>query len=896
MGATASFGLWVEALEQHLRPRSEKDIRSVCGGYLDDLAVLLRTVAAVRGSVPDGEPPRARLLEGLAVVVRNLTAASPVVLFLDDVHLADASSWECLAYMARTLPDAPLFVLASARPVELGEQRLAVDVLLALEQDGLMERLPIEPLEVDDLRQLADGVVPDRSVPESLVAWLYERSRGNPLFAIGLLHALLEEGADLDRPELRSLPESLAERVMSRLTRFDEPSLATLEMLAMLGHPVELRDLVSLAGRPYDRLAVILERLVRGRLVTEEARDHELVYQIAHPLIQETIYRGIGGARRSALHRLVGRALLEAGRLGEATPHFALSAEPGDDEAIRALQAAMRQAEGRESHLEAMAILEALAGVIPSGDPRWVGVLDAMSVQPSWVVDHRGGVHAVAGIRALREIETLLERSGEPSSLAAVKFRLGVWAGWSTGDVAEAARKVGEARDLFSAAGETERALLARHEFAFLRGMRGDVAGWASEEREVAAAARAGGMPFVEIQALGGLGIASYFAGVIQEAEQALTRSLALAVEHGAIYRVSWNRAHLAEVVAFDGRVDEARELIQVAMDEDADYRSGILPSWAVGVRWLAGDLAEAMRIADEIVEGNRRGLDSRHLFAMSYAAAAAVEAGALSQARRYVEAFRRVPIGESWFGVEALPAWAEGVLEVREGSRGGLDVMAGAARRLTDRGCVPYAAFAWVDVAELAGRHGAAGLASETSSVLDELCALHPHPMVAALAGLARGYAAVDGLSPPPPPAELRRAASAFATAGWRLFEGRALAVLGRLLVLDAVAQLTEAARAFETCGATARHDDVLHALAGLGTRGRRAAAAVAGPESLTRRERDVVLLAVEGLTAKEIGERLFIGERTVETHLANAYAKLGVSSKLELVRRASELGVTAD
>jgi len=57
-----------------------------------------------------------------------------------------------------------------------------------------------------------------------------------------------------------------------------------------------------------------------------------------------------------------------------------------------------------------------------------------------------------------------------------------------------------------------------------------------------------------------------------------------------------------------------------------------------------------------------------------------------------------------------------------------------------------------------------------------------------------------------------------------------------------------------------------------------------LAGP--LTRRERDVVVLAVQGFTAREIGAHLFIGDRTVETHLGNAYGKLGVRSKMELVR----------
>jgi DNA-binding NarL/FixJ family response regulator len=70
------------------------------------------------------------------------------------------------------------------------------------------------------------------------------------------------------------------------------------------------------------------------------------------------------------------------------------------------------------------------------------------------------------------------------------------------------------------------------------------------------------------------------------------------------------------------------------------------------------------------------------------------------------------------------------------------------------------------------------------------------------------------------------------------------------------------------------------------LGKPGRRAAAAALGAESLTDREHEVVVLAVEGLTAKAIGERLHISERTVETHLAHAYAKLGVRSRWELAR----------
>jgi len=60
----------------------------------------------------------------------------------------------------------------------------------------------------------------------------------------------------------------------------------------------------------------------------------------------------------------------------------------------------------------------------------------------------------------------------------------------------------------------------------------------------------------------------------------------------------------------------------------------------------------------------------------------------------------------------------------------------------------------------------------------------------------------------------------------------------------------------------------------------------------SLTARELDVARLGAEGCSAAEIGVRLHIGERTVETHLANTYSKLGIHSRLQLIRMASKLG----
>jgi pimeloyl-ACP methyl ester carboxylesterase/DNA-binding CsgD family transcriptional regulator len=92
---------------------------------------------------------------------------------------------------------------------------------------------------------------------------------------------------------------------------------------------------------------------------------------------------------------------------------------------------------------------------------------------------------------------------------------------------------------------------------------------------------------------------------------------------------------------------------------------------------------------------------------------------------------------------------------------------------------------------------------------------------------------------------------------------------------------------------------DEILDAIEAFitGTLARpRTARYAAGAQALSRREREIVTLTLAGETAPAIARALFLSERTVESHVARAYAKLGVHSKLELTRRAAEFGLATD
>jgi DNA-binding CsgD family transcriptional regulator len=90
---------------------------------------------------------------------------------------------------------------------------------------------------------------------------------------------------------------------------------------------------------------------------------------------------------------------------------------------------------------------------------------------------------------------------------------------------------------------------------------------------------------------------------------------------------------------------------------------------------------------------------------------------------------------------------------------------------------------------------------------------------------------------------------------------------------------------------GATWRRDRVLARLKRLGRSGRRAAEATLGARAITSRELEVARLAARRLSAAEIAAQLCISRRTVETHLASVYTKVGINSRGELADRLAEL-----
>ena len=817
---------------------------------------------------------------------------------LDDMQLADASSWEALHYLSRNLSGTPMLVILAARPGELFEQPPAAEVVPSLEQDGQLRRLTVHPVGRSALAELSQAVL-QVPPPEALVAWLTDRSRGNPLFALGLLEALIDEGGDLAAPHLSRLPEALSDRVAGRLQRLGEADVATVEALAVVARPVELAELGRLCGQPPEQLPGIVHRLIHFGLVQADQRGVQVSYELAHPLLQEVVYGRIGPPRQRLLHRLIARSLLAAGRLGEAAPHFARSAEAGDTEAIDALRDALRQTEERRAQLEGLAILTTLVELLPPEDERWLQVIDAISSRADWWIDRRVEVGGERAMRAMRRVDSMLERSPDLARRATIKYRLARFLAWGAGEMEESAQLCERARDLFEQAGDRRSMLVVAGELAYIHSMRGDWETLDAEVDWVIKEAEAAGERGLAIGALAASGRTSLWRGRFSEAEATFEGLAAVAREGGNVDHLTFGLGSLVLTWAFAGRILDTGPPLQEAKSLTDAWRDSMFVAWEVGVRWLAGDFGGALAGADELLASHPQGISRRRAIALIFAGLAATEADQMARARSYLD---RATVAYSERGWQFYPHFlehAELVLAAREGGLHDVTALQQSAWALCK---VPFlAALALSEVAEIAARMGgAAGRATarEAAARLESVA------QQAELGALYRGLAALawsaSHLTVGDAQPALERADHAvrlLSPLGYRGFLGRALLLLGRAAARSdsgrALNAFEEAAGTFEACGAVWRREQALAAMRALGSQGKKRAVARSGPQGLTRREMDVARLAAQGHSAREIAGQLFVGERTVEGHLASIYAKLGVGSKLELMRRAAELGL---
>lgn len=847
-------------------------LADLLGLVLDDVAAKLPDAqrTALESALTGGRGENSLGRDGLALrlavlsVLRALAADGPVLVVADDLQWLDPASAELLGFAARRLGDTPVRLLCAVR-TEGTEGQEYDRYLNASPPDTLAVRLgPLTRDQVADLL-LQRGYT---GLPRSTVRDIHTTSAGNPLFALELGRALAESATPPRPGEPLPVPTSLRALVLNRLDLLPAEARRTLLVASAGARPT--LALLHAAGRG-DAEAETGRAAALGLLATEPEGP---AVRFAHPLISAALYAEAPAPERRAAHAALSTA---AGDPIERARHLALSATGTDPDVAARLSeaAALARDRGAPSVAASLGLLAARhtpPDSTPGPDNRRLraaedaitaGELDlardvardvlTRATVPADRVRAWTVVIDTAG-QAITEVDAafpqaLADAGDDPGLLAQVHYQLAWRALIVAGDVAKARAEGAHSAELAARAGDRRTELMALS----FQAQAETLTGHPNAPETIRRALQEPQDPWVACHHNGAR--SARFRWLIMsdrlpEARTTITALLGEVRRRGSVESEVHFLRGLAETELRSGHcgraLDLAGEGLRLARDSGiGEVASAMLTSLAEA---SGGDVERALMLAREAAENADRDGDqmylSRALGALGYARLVA------GDAQGAVRSLRRTRELEAGLGITdpARGRWHGDLAEAL--------VLAGE----------PAEAQSLIDVTRV---HA---LRLSRESVLAAL------DRAEALARAARGD--VDSAA-----VRLTAVRDRFARLGYGLEEARTAFALASLRP-ERPGAYDAAARLFRRCRALPWLARVEAAEA---ARPVRPALTPAVLEGLAAMERQVAGLVMEGATNREIAARLFISVKTVEATLTRVYRKLGIRSRVDIVRLAA-------
>lgn len=858
---------------------------------LDRVAPLTPLLTALRGSEPPvldeaglasltpHQNSRYWLMDRLGELIEDYAGTHPLLITLDDAQWIDELTALALRVLVPALrASSVLWLVARRHPAVQSTEQEAIDGLV---EEGA-HLLPLDPLSVAAVAELctnALGAVPDRELLS-----LAERGGGNPFLLEELLSTLRDDGrvrvaGGIATVTPGDLPAHFRVAAAARLREFSAEVRRLLEAGSVFGRPFTLHEAAGLAGRPaVDMLGSADEAMRAGILVDTGS---ELAFR--HDLLREAVYDSLPGPARQVFHREAATVLQAEGRPAvEIAEHLARSARKGDAHAVAVLHEAIRTVAPRAPSVAADFVL------------RMVDLLDDDDPSRAGLIAERVRLLASAG------------RLGEAREAGEIALRAGLDAPTEAAlliGLAEAFKHAG----LESAVLEYVRRALARPEVPeSARAQLLAIQAHALLQADDIDGADESGRQALELGRATGEHSAAVFGGVacsvVARAAGELDLAIRLAHDAVALAESAGGEARQRHPRLWLGRVLVAADRFQEA---DAVYEIGQREADELGTAWsqplwhyFRGELRLAAGRLDDAAAEAQAGIRvSEQLTAhalivplLALLAHVALRSDDVHAARTHVHRAQQMSID----GIGVMPedlCWEVALLaEVAGKPATALAELAAVfdavPRRLLLLTQQPSAAPGMVRIALRTGARDRAAAVVAASRLLTDR-----NPLVSSYAGAAAQaegllhddtdalHAAVRSFQSCPRPLALASALEDAAVAEARRgHRGQAAALLEQALMLCV------------SCAAKRDVARLQQRMRALGLR-RRMVPGHRRPSngwgSLTESELRVARLVAKGLTNRAVAGQLFLSPHTVDSHVRNAFSKLGVTSRVELTRQ---------
>jgi DNA-binding CsgD family transcriptional regulator/tetratricopeptide (TPR) repeat protein len=887
------------------------------------------------GGTPEGTAPgvagpagQARLFELLLTVIERLVALRPVVLVFEDLHWADRSTLDLVALIASSTRTLPVCTIGTYRSEDVPPRHPLRQLTAELTRRGA-RHLELGRLGAGDVAELLGALLGSPPAPE-LVASVVERSDGNPLFVEELAAGLADDpGAPM--------PPHLRDAVVSRVERMPVGAAAVLRTCAVGGREVEHDLLAEMVGAGGDTDPGALDRDLRtcvesGLLVADQQRGS---YRFRHALVHEAVLADVLPGELHRLHRACATALAERQR---STPGVAADqwwsrlarhwAGAGDfDAALGAAVRAGRAAEAAFAVPEAHRSLEWSVRLWDrAADPEAAAACRRDELLAAAAdAANRSGL-AVRALTLVDEALAIPAVADDPVRAGLLHERRG-WYLYRTGRADDALAAYELAVELVPAKPPTaaRARVVQAHAHALVRAGRAEAARPRAEE--AVALARSVADRVDEGQATHVVGLVLASEGRTDDAIAQLHEAGQIAAELGDLAEVAGAYVHLWRTLVEAGRGDDLIDLVLgfdtgaagVASDAPAPTLMGTIGAAALHQlgRW---DEAEHL-LGDGLAAAEVGGLTA--ITRTLVAGALAVDRGDHEQARDDLEIARAWchQVGDGRLNgllhraLAELAAWQGRTADARREVDTGLELLAHTGDPELAARIAAVGVRAEADGAQAGGRTGRSPTAEAKRRTADLVRRLEDLARTAggrtapagseAIAALRTGRAEASRLEGAGDPA-----AWVEAVAAWEAIAFPYPVAYARLRLTEAALGAGDEGTAAAALAASWETASSLRAgpLAAALTRlARRARIALPGAEAgvadtgtggggdraLTPREREVLGLVAAGRTNRQIGEELFISQKTASVHVSRLLAKLGASTRGEAAAIARREGL---
>jgi len=260
----------------------------------------------------EGEALEILILKSVRDLVIKATDLSPLVIIIEDLHWADASSIELMESLFRLVETNDILFLNVFRPGYRETGDYISNFVRENYPDNLVE-IQLKPLNVKMSEELIIKMLNIRGLQHAVIDKIVKRADGNPFFIEEVGRSFIDEGAVIikdnsfevtDKIESIIIPNTISDVLMARIDRLEEQTRYLLKVASVIGRNFFYRVLVEVAKRTKD-IDDKLSYLKEIQLIRERTKVKELEFLFKHALAQEATYESILPQKRKELHLTV---------------------------------------------------------------------------------------------------------------------------------------------------------------------------------------------------------------------------------------------------------------------------------------------------------------------------------------------------------------------------------------------------------------------------------------------------------------------------------------------------------------------------------------------------------------------------------------------------------------